>query len=675
MRSQSTMDDPQSLGRTPLPANDLTSRHAQTTTNCTSDRIHQSIFTGKSSEFSDAELLGPTSEETAANSTSDESPWSTQGSNSTNISSFTSIEDFADKAQAPAPFVRYTGKCLQGLCELPFALNTTRAELPEQDVAIPKTVHPQFRNALSTFGMTRLGALDFARVESRSQSFTHTGKGPSIRVYRPTDLIWNSVPPWTFRRCSPAVLSQMKEAADFFAAAGSFPDAFTFYGGICIQAIIQHCSNPAVLSLIRSAIDVTRTATSESAYAFVDWLIKNYLSQETDVTFASTAEACLLHLHLAVFSAARGNLPQAAKSCRTGLQGYSKLRGYNDFPRQAQCTGLDVIMLINAKLVGDVAAASALQEGLFPLDSSPGKILIGLLVGLAADLADDHFLNMLDCADEALWKEAPTSEDLTGFETTVLFCYLWTRWQAGKPSAPIPRTMFYYSRAALLEEQTGIGPLDALSAVAALILGIEPDSADTCGHTSTQLSLERAINIPASKSTSVRRARMLCRTASQEPPASILAAFLRVYATSAKSRGSRFSTGEYGVLVRTFIHQFADSHLSIELRESVGDEPRLLNRSSQDSFSPSMSPTMASTPRSSWSGYSSFRLLHQRTKQTIPPVGSDELPSKSIDSNLSPETSSFKRRFNPLGSSLSSRSSSFSIMDVDPEDIIISDVV
>jgi hypothetical protein len=120
-------------------------------------------------------------------------------------------------------------KALKDKRETSFALARAGAEPLEQDMGIPKTVDLQFLNALNTFGATGLGVPDSFAIEARPQSLMHYGRGPSIRAYHPTDLLCNSMPPWTFRRCSPADLSQMKEAADFFSAARSFPDAFTFY--------------------------------------------------------------------------------------------------------------------------------------------------------------------------------------------------------------------------------------------------------------------------------------------------------------------------------------------------------------------------------------------------------------------------------------------------------------
>ena len=334
MRPQFVIEEPRGFGQTPLPATDPASGPAHSSGKATLDFFTQVPSAPKSYNSSEAELSGLITEDTAGSSTSDGSLSSTQGFNSTNISSFSSVDNFADPSPQQVPFVGYTVKSLKDKRETSLAIARAGAEPLEQDTAIPKIVDLQFLNALNTFGTTGLGVPDSFATEARPQSLTHGGRGPSIRAYHPTDLLCNSMPPWTFRSCSPADLSQMKEAADFFSASRSFTDAFTFYGGVCLQAIFKKRSSLTVSSLIRAAIDVARTATSESAYAFVDWLVKNYLLQEPDVVFANTAEACLLYLHLGIASAARGNPRQAAKNCRVALQGYSKLRGYHDFPGQ-----------------------------------------------------------------------------------------------------------------------------------------------------------------------------------------------------------------------------------------------------------------------------------------------------------------------------------------------------
>jgi hypothetical protein len=681
IRSQTAIDRPLGPDSTTLPVDDASLHPTPASANAIPDFLIEAAHTRQSYMSSIAETLEVKDEETAATSTNAGSLRSTEGSNSIDMSSLSSIEDLADRAQEKAPCVAHPGNPSAAQCELCSASTAARTEPFEQVMTVPDVFIQQFQNALNAFGMTGLATPDAVLIEAKPLSFTNMERNLSMKRYRPTEFLLNTMPCWTFRRSSPADLCQMKDAADFFSAARCPHDAFAFYGAISFQTIIQQGSSPTTSSLSRAAIDVIRTATSDSDFAYVDWLTVNHLSQEPEVVLANTAEACLLHLHLSICSLARGNIRQAAESCRVGLEGYSKLRGYHNFLQQARCSGFDVATSIHAQLEGNLAAAHALQNGLSPNDLSLGDTLIGLLYGFTINLADDGFRKMLDSANEALWKEAPKPKSLTSFETTALFCYLWTRWQAGKTrSQSSPQSSYRHSRLAHLEDKTGVRPLDALAALSVLILAFESDLVGTCGSASTRPSLERAIDIIPQKSTLPCRALTLCRDASLAPPAVIFPAFLRCYAASANSRrslysansqGPPYSTAKYRSLVRDFVCEFADSHLSIELWEGVGDDPRLPSEPSRASFSSSLSPTMISAPRSSWSGYASFRSLHQRTKEMTSGSGCDEPPSISSGLRLSTETSSFRRRWSSLSSKRSSRSSIVSMIDVDPEDIMM----
>jgi hypothetical protein len=86
-------------------------------------------------------------------------------------------------------------------------------------------------------------------------------------------------------------------------------------------------------------------------------------------------------------------------------------------------------------------------------------------------LEDGDFSLAFANVDETLWEQAPTPNDLTNFEVTVLFCYLWAQWQTevAKPS-------WRRQRLEQLEKETGIVPIEALSSLSALILAFEPGS-------------------------------------------------------------------------------------------------------------------------------------------------------------------------------------------------------
>ena len=602
-------------------------------------------------------------DEIAAPSTRDGSVRSMEGSHSNDLSSLSSIDAVGDQAEEQAPSLVRTEATSSGQPEQCPDSTVTGNRLLESATAPQNLFDVQFQNALSAFGLTHQAPL--CMVLSDFQSLVNAETGKSLKSYRPTEMLFDTKPPWTFRYSSMADLTQMKDAADFFSAAGSDHDAFAFYGAICFQTTLERVSGATTSSVVRAAIDVTRTATSDSSSVYINWLVENHLSLNRVVVPASKAEDFLLHLHLGDYCRARGNIRQAEKMYEFGLAGYLKWKGYRNLSAQACRDGFEAVILINAKSVleqeGYFEAPIALVRDISVDGSGPGDTLLGLLYGSAINLANDDFRSILNNASDALWEHAPTANDLVEFESTALFCYFWTRWQAGKSRSQSSHLAPYrHSRLADLENQTGIPPLEALSAISVLI----------CHW----LALEIDQGTPANRSTLPDRASERCRCASLLAPNVIYSAFLSAYTVSVRARGSRFSTENYCAMVSKFVRGFADSYLSIEIWQGFGEDPRSC-KSHRSSVSSTLAPTMISTPRSSWSGYASFRSLHQRTKQNILGVGSDEPPSTSSGLSFSTESSSIKRRWSALTSRRSSRSSDTDMMEVDPEDIISLDDV
>ena len=99
---------------------------------------------------------------------------------------------------------------------------------------------------------------------------------------------------------------------------------------------------------------------------------------------------------------------------------------------------------------------------------------------------------------------------------------------------------------------------------------------------------------------------------------SLYSDFLHAHTAPLSTKSKRFSTDEYATLVQGFVQGFADLHLHLHLSETVFQEPGLRPRANRSSSSSSITPTMSSTPRSSWSGYASFTSLNRRTKLASP---------------------------------------------------------
>jgi hypothetical protein len=263
---------------------------------------------------------------------------------------------------------------------------------------------------------------------------------------------------------------------------------------------------------------------------------------------------------------------------------------------------------------------------------------------------------MINGCNDNLWTEG-TSNDLREFEITLLFCHLWKQWRLASKRSPLstqhrnPQNLLVQ-----VENSLGITPIDALAALSTLILGY----AD--------------LGPNYSKSTLAGRIFFLSQKAFTKYRVCHYSDFLYAHAAPLSTKSKRFSRDEYATLVQGFVQGFADLHLYLHLSETAFQEPGLRPRASRFSSSSSITPTMLSTPRSSWSGFASFTSLSRRIKLASPVIAGDGQSISSGDRLLSTSSLSLRRQLSlsTLNSSRINRSNSF--MNVDPEDIVMEDV-
>jgi hypothetical protein len=476
----------------------------------------------------------------------------------------------------------------------------------------------------------------------------------STRSYSPSKVLSKIRQYRTKQSMTVTDFEQVRHIADFFSAAQSYADAFRLYQFIFDRMMAQESkwSPSAVLHL---AIDVTRTATSTVSHKEVAGLMKNVISKIPDFLSPITREACMLHSHLGNNFRARNDLESAERHCRLGL---SHHRECHHPSHTGVCRIiLDTNLLLVLEDKGGLDAARNLRNRLrldlakLETDTIGGavKSILSELLFWCHDAIAEEDLQALSgtingCNDN-LWIQG-NSNDLREFETTLLFCHLWKQWRlAGKRSLLSTQHRNPQNLLAQVENSLGITPIDALAALSTLILGFA--------------DLEENY----SKSTLAVRILFSSQKAFTKHRVCLYSDFLHAHAAPLRTKSKRFSTDEYATLVQGFVQGFADLHLYLHLSETAFQEPGLRSRANRFSSSSSVTPTMLSTPRSSWSGYASFKSLSRRTKLASPVIASDGQSIASSDRRLSLST---------LNSSRSNRGNSF--MNVDPEDIVMEDV-
>lgn len=392
--------------------------------------------------------------------------------------------------------------------------------------------------------------------------------------------------------------------------------------------------------------------------------MKNIMSKRNDFVWPSTIEACLLHSHLGNNFRARNELQAAEGHCRRALDCYQR------YHHSSNMHASEFILATNFLLVKVAKGEHVAQSHLTPhisiewtLRIAIGDTLLALLQWCNEAIVEDEAQALAElmhgCSDE-LWTHG-SDNDLSNFETTLLFCYLWKRWRlAGEGSQMSTQHRNCHSLLAKLEKDLGIAPVDALAAFSTMIMTIG----------------EWEHHFDRGKPTFMRRILRSSQAASAKDRDRLYFNFLVAHTAPLWTKFKRFSTDTYTTMVEEFIQGFADLHLHLHLSEAAFQDPRLRVRPNRSSMTPSMTPTTLSTPRSSWSGYASFKLASQRAKSAWSQVGSDVHSVTSGPQRLSTSSSSLRHRLSLSGSFNSFRTSrSSSFMNADPDDVIMEDII
>jgi hypothetical protein len=97
------------------------------------------------------------------------------------------------------------------------------------------------------------------------------------------------------------------------------------------------------------------------------------------------------------------------------------------------------------------------------------------------------------------------------------------------------------------------------------------------------------------------------RRLQKSPDKTSLELFLQAYAARVPSKADYFSEKSRYLLVNAFVRRIVNDNLELHLSSSALERDGAPPRPQRTSFRLSTTPTMLSTPRSSWSGFASFK--------------------------------------------------------------------
>lgn len=417
-------------------------------------------------------------------------------------------------------------------------------------------------------------------------------------------------------------IPRIERLAEVFEAARSYEDAYLLRRLVLQQTVTRYERDKASAEPWQSpVVNLIKNASNVAAYKEATAFVKRAWYEEPALTSPRSVIGCLQRSYLGSMLGTTGEVHSAEHYCRSALDTMLALLGTNDM----LYSDSSVIFVAGSTSSYFLASWLAVVANLISVwkeewdsakawkrieELSPTRIIMpygyvrhsklrGVLEWCISALADDDCWQMLLPVSSDLWLLAPSRRELEDVESRLLYFYLWTRVQASQDTHPqfnstnVNLRSVYVARFA---QAWGVSVAEVLSLVASIIITVESGRQESGSRD----------NLARRASANARAAYHFALTHYD---------FMEAYASNLRGTGNQFSTNNYAALVRTAIRDLTERWFHLELAVSALHDPRLRTCQSLVSMTPSYSPTMSSTPRSSWSGFQSFKSMGRRASK------------------------------------------------------------
>lgn len=523
---------------------------------------------------------------------------------------------------SPAPLVRLSGEWLE----------STDCISAEQDPLSPD----QDANTVSV-------DLDWDMADTSTaggvllEAILPTGSDPNAHpVLMPTQNLTRDVSPMALLlmiessrvsgELSQGDIFRIEQLAEIFECARSYHDAYQLRRLVFLQAAdTSRVDSTGSHAWERALVNVVKSADNTAAFKETAAFVKQAWRDHPNYVNEQSTAGCVQQSCLGSMFRARADFRSAEHHCRRAfdkmltsfvetaplhlgsISDSVQSEGSSRFVAAWLVVLTNLLLTWEKKEKLDSIEAWDRVEALCPEGLVPHKVRwerrVHQIVGWCLNtLAEDGFWKMLLPITPDLWLLAPNEADLRDVESTLLFFYLFGQTQPGHFSNQnwISDSVKSQSSCVLEFAQIwGISVAEVLSVVANFII------------------VTNGLHESGEKSTLARRAFTTARAVyhSMKVKGGSMdegLIFMESYAAVRRQKDSQFSTGKYATLVRTAVRDIVERCFHLVLEVSALRDPRLQNRLSQASMAPSYSPTMLSTPRSSWSGFRSFKSIGRR---------------------------------------------------------------
>ena len=391
------------------------------------------------------------------------------------------------------------------------------------------------------------------------------------------------------RQLGPKDLAQAELLADIFSATSLHEEAFYLSRLVVLQTLPEALE--AGLNRLKARLTrLVKNATSSSDRSEVI-RIRELATAKYGRLDSIDPAGCLLFSHIGYCCHADQDPYKAREMCQKTLS--SMVNGWGTWGVMAE-------LLVNRwnSLVSTIGPDEA--QFLVPWDATlrlsieaPGNHQLNDSIATLCQwirnmLSDSDSDVLFTNQNDTLWQQAPDENAQADIESTLLFCYLWNRWQRRKDMVGI-RSTLCENAFGLIQTACGLSQVELMSALARLVLE----------------EAERGVKADLNR----RALRQVYRIES-EPKLRSIVALLHAHVEPLFMRARRLSNPGYNALRRESVRTFVEMNTSIS--ETLLYDSRF-RQTSQISESPFISPCITDSPRSSCSsGLRSFKGIHLR---------------------------------------------------------------
>jgi hypothetical protein len=420
-------------------------------------------------------------------------------------------------------------------------------------------------------------------------------------------------------------LAQLERLGGILHGSGSYEDAFKLFRVFLKQTMAQSLEVAECFPLVlRGLVSLARNATTPEHRSELLDMLKSMVPKALQLHSNHAVQSCMLYAFRGNCLRREGKLDLAEEYCSLALNSYLSMVLEHRRPAYQAIIAESLALVIEDRVQQGLNHVFLTRVHGLRLQRCDGfdstakhflnTQLFDIIRWCHDQLGDAAFMSEMKAVVGTLLHKSGCITPRANFYRVVLFSLLWKRAEVKigeTPSCQVanayPAFNWWPGSLVSVELCSGSSPVETLSTVARMIA----DSVQDFEHPAVfDRLVQAAFDI---------KNRWELRNA--DPFLTALVAPLR--------GGDQYATPKLSKVMETFTREFMETNFNLRLSENAFQDPRLRQRIYRGSFAPSLTSTMLSTPRSSWSMFNSSTSFSRRISLVLGSNGEPERAAKN----------------------------------------------